>query len=130
MEALRAKAIVVETPPLPSSHVVSKVLSQGGSNSYSSGTFLKNAGILDCSSMSCSRGEDALHSQLGAEVEGSVALQEQIEVIKKDNVATLVVFLKLKLDKEEVIQWMSNNPRVSGTILSPDPCEELLPSQP
>ncbi|KAF8662663.1 hypothetical protein HU200_056265 [Digitaria exilis] len=121
IEALRAEAVAAGTSPLPSGQVISKVLSQGGSNSYSSGTFLKNAGILDCSSRSCSRGEDALRSQLATEVEGSVALLEKIEVMKKDTTATRVAFLKMKLDQEEVIRRLSNNPRISGTILSLDP---------
>ncbi|KAF8675282.1 hypothetical protein HU200_047845 [Digitaria exilis] len=56
MEALRAEAVAAGTPPLLSGQVVSKLLAQGSSN----GTFLKNAGILDCSSRSCSRGEDAI----------------------------------------------------------------------
>ncbi|KAF8662003.1 hypothetical protein HU200_056576 [Digitaria exilis] len=103
METLRAEVVAAGTPPLPNAHVVSKILSQGGSNCCSSGTFLKNAGILDCYSWSCSRGEDALCSQLATEVEGSAALQEQIEVIKKDNAQTRAAFLKMKLDQEEVI---------------------------
>ncbi|KAF8699755.1 hypothetical protein HU200_034661 [Digitaria exilis] len=123
MEALRAEAVAAGAPPLPNAQVVSKVPSQGGSNSCSGGTFFKNDGILDCSSRPCSRGEDALRSQLAA-------LQEQIEVMKKDNAATRAAFLKMKLDQEEVIQQLSNNPKVSGTIPSPDPCEELLSSQP
>ncbi|KAF8660916.1 hypothetical protein HU200_057354 [Digitaria exilis] len=104
MEALRAEAVAAGTPPLPSAQVVSKVLSQGGSNSCSCGTFLKNTGILNCSSKSCLSGEDALCSQLVAEVEGSAALQEQIEVMKKDNAQTRAAFLKMKLDQEEVIR--------------------------
>ncbi|KAF8666025.1 hypothetical protein HU200_053894 [Digitaria exilis] len=46
--------------------------------------------------------------------------------MKKDNAATRAAFLKMKLDQEEVIQRLSSNPRVSGTIPSPDPCKELL----
>ena len=103
MEALQAEAVAAGTPPLPSAQVVSKVLSQGGSNSYSGGTFFKNAGILDCSSRSCSRGEDALCAELAAEKEGSAVLQEQMEVLKKDSKVTKAKFLKLKQQQEEVM---------------------------
>ncbi|KAF8719961.1 hypothetical protein HU200_024728 [Digitaria exilis] len=69
MEVVRAE-VVAKTPPLPSAQVVSRVLLQGSSND----TFLKNAGVPDCSSRSHSSGEDVLCSQLAAEKKGSAAL--------------------------------------------------------
>jgi len=111
MEALRAEAVAAGTPPLSSAQVVSKVLSQCSSTD----TFLKNAGIPDCSSRSRSCGEDALHSQLDAEKEGSAVLQEQMEVLKKESEARKAEFLKLKQQQEQVIRMLSNNPSVSGT---------------
>ncbi|KAF8647227.1 hypothetical protein HU200_065451 [Digitaria exilis] len=92
MQVVRAEAIAVGTPPLTSVEVVNMVLSQDSSN----GTFLKNAGIAECSSRSRSSGEDALHSQLAAEKECSAALQAQMDVLKKDNERTKSDFLMLK----------------------------------
>ncbi|KAF8720551.1 hypothetical protein HU200_023807 [Digitaria exilis] len=84
MQAVRAKAIAVGTPPLTSAQVVNKVLSQDSSND----TFLKNASTAECSSRSRSSGEVALCSQLATEKKCSAALQEQMDVLKKDNERT------------------------------------------
>ncbi|KAF8781332.1 hypothetical protein HU200_000550 [Digitaria exilis] len=54
MEALRAEAVIAGTPPLPSAHIVSRVLWQGSSND----TFLENASIADYSLRSRSCGEN------------------------------------------------------------------------
>jgi hypothetical protein len=114
MEALRAEAVASGTTPLPSAKVVSMVLSHGNSN----GTFLKNAGIPDCSSRSSSC-EDELRSQFAAEKEGSAVLQEQMEVLKKDSEATKAEFLKLKQQQEEVMKLLFNNHTDSGTSSQP-----------
>ncbi|KAF8643180.1 hypothetical protein HU200_066947 [Digitaria exilis] len=91
METLRAEAVAAGTPLLPSAQVVSKVLSQCSRNSSSNDTFLKSAGMPDCSSRSRSRGEDVVRSQLTAEAESSVVLQEQMEVTRKENATTMIV---------------------------------------
>ncbi|KAF8702147.1 hypothetical protein HU200_033074 [Digitaria exilis] len=89
MQAMRVEAIVAGTPPLASAQVVNKVLSQDSSND----TFLKNAGIAEWSSRSRSSGEAALHSQLASEKECFASLQEQVDVLKKDNERTKSEFL-------------------------------------
>ncbi|KAF8762284.1 hypothetical protein HU200_009632 [Digitaria exilis] len=98
MQAVRAEAIASRIVPLTSAEVVNKVLWQDSSN----GTFLKNAGIVECSSRSRSSGEDALCSQLAAEKECSAALQAQMDVLKKDNERKKSDFLMMKSQKEQI----------------------------
>ncbi|KAF8711373.1 hypothetical protein HU200_029404 [Digitaria exilis] len=115
MQTVQVEAIAARTPPLTSAEVVNKVLSQDSSND----TFLKNAGIAECSSRSRSYGETALRSQLAAEKECSAALQEQMDVLKKDNERTKSEFLMLKLQQEQVWRMLSNNHSVIGVTREP-----------
>ena len=63
METMQERAVADGQAPLPSTQVVSKVLSQNSSNN----TFLKNAGLSTPSSKSSLAREAALRRELNAQ---------------------------------------------------------------
>ncbi|KAG2658180.1 hypothetical protein PVAP13_1KG263400 [Panicum virgatum] len=81
---MQARAVVDGQAPLPSTHVVSKVLSQNSSNN----TFLKNVGLSTPSSKSSPAHEAALHRELNAQKQSSAVLHDHLEELRKKTAAT------------------------------------------
>ena len=87
METMRAQAVADGQAPLPSTQVVSKVLSQNSSNN----TFLKHGGLSTPSKSSSAR-EAVVCRELNAQKQSSVVLHEHLEQIKKKTEAAEEVF--------------------------------------
>ena len=84
METMQARAVADGQAPLPSTQVVSKVLSQNSSNN----TFLKNVGLSTPSSKSSPAHEAALHWELNAQKQSSAVLHDHQEELRKKTAAT------------------------------------------
>nr|TKW13840.1 hypothetical protein SEVIR_5G127500v2 [Setaria viridis] len=120
METMRAEPVADGQPPLPSTDVVSKFLSQNSSNT----TFLKNARIPTSSSKSQSAGEEAIQGLDSPKYGAGHRDASNMETIVQDGVVymereELYEELKKQQDESNVILMKILNLNTPGTSSQP-----------
>ncbi|KAL6839501.1 hypothetical protein ACP4OV_030771 [Aristida adscensionis] len=115
IESMMAEPVADGEQARSSADVVSKVLSQDSSNN----TFLKNAGIPTTTSRSSdSSTEKALQEELEAEKQGSVALRDEVDVLKQKTERAEEALAKTQQDFESFRQHQEENNLLLRRILN------------
>lgn len=123
MENLRAEPIVDGQAPIPSAEIVSNILSQSSTNN----TFLKNAGIPMSSKKSATSTERALREELAAAKEGSIALHQEVDELKKKSEASEQALADTRRELEESKKQQEENNQLLRRILNLSNGNSTLP---